>query len=288
MTVAGHARESLRARIEKLDAQISLALARCGEDEVHDFRVAVRRLAQALRVFSALWPGKEAKRMRKTLKPALDAAAHVRDLDVDSELLVRVGLRADHPLIEKMRRDRERGALAFTGHLYLLRSQGVPLDWLERLELVRETGQDAAEFARGLLPPMAAEFFEAGEKAVLKASAPQLHAFRLAAKRFRYTLEIFTPFYGPTMEKRIAVVREIQGLLGRRQDCAVTMQWLDAAASFDAEAREAMRALERRARKLEEEFARYWQQNFGGEPQQALWLRYFARRKPARARGSIE
>jgi len=283
MTRTEHAREALKARIEKLDGQIDLALKRCGEDEVHDFRVAVRRLSQALRVFAELLPGKEARKMRKTLKPALDAAAHVRDLDVDSELLVRVGLRADHPLIGKMRQDRERGALGFLGHLYLLRSQGVPRDWLERLELLRETEEDAAAHARALLPPMAAEFFLAGRKAALKPSAAaQLHAFRLSAKRFRYTLEIFSGFYGPVMEKRIGQVREIQGILGRRQDCAVSMQWLEAAASFDAEARQAMQALERRARRLEAEFVKYWRETFDGEGQERLWVRYLGRRSPVR------
>lgn len=283
MTRTEHARAALKARIEKLEEQIDLALKRCGEDEVHDFRVAVRRLGQALRVFGGLLPGKEARRMRKALKPALDAAAHVRDLDVDSELLVRLGLRADHPLLEKMRKDRERGALGFVGHLYLLRAQGVPQDWLGRLDLLRETEEEAAAHARSLLPPMSADFFAAGRKAALKPSAAaQLHAFRLSAKRFRYTLEIFSPFYGPVMEKRIGQVREIQGILGRRQDCAVTMQLLDAAASFDAEAREVMQALERRARRLEGEFVKYWREAFDGEGQERLWLRYLARRMPAR------
>lgn len=284
MTRTEHARKALRARIGKLDEQIDLALKNCGEDEVHDFRVAVRRLSQALRVFAELFPGKEARKMRRTLKPALDAAAHVRDLDVDSELLVRLGLRRDHPLLEKMRSDRERGALGFLGHLYLLRSQGVPRDWLGRLEMLRETDEDAAEHARGLLPPLAAEFFLAGRKAALKPSAAaQLHAFRLSAKRFRYTLEIFAEFYGPAMEKRIGQVREIQGILGKRQDCAVSMQMLEAAASFDAEARAVMQALERRARKLEGEFVRYWRETFDGEGQERLWVRYLARRMPARA-----
>lgn len=283
MTRTEHARQALRARIEKLDEQIDLALKKCGEDEVHDFRVAVRRLSQALRVFAGLLPGKEARRMRKALKPALDAAAQVRDLDVDSELLMRVGLRRDHPLLEKMRKDRERGALGFLGQLYLLRAQGVPGDWLGRLEALRETEEDAAAHGRALLPPVAAEFFLAGRRAALKPSAAaQLHAFRLSAKRFRYTLEIFAGFYGPAMEKRIGQVREIQGILGKRQDCAVSMRLLEAAASFDGEARAAMQALEKRARKLEGEFARYWRETFDGEGQERLWVRYLARRMPAR------
>lgn len=282
MTLTEHARESLKERIETLDVQIALALARCGEDEVHDFRVAVRRISQALRVFGHLLPGKEERRMRKALKPALDAAAHVRDLDVDSELLVRLGLRADHPLLGKLKADRERGALAFIGHLYLLRSQDIPRGWLERLAMLREVEEDAGGYARRTLPPMAAEFFRAGRKAALHpAAAAQLHAFRLEAKRFRYTLELFTRFYGPTLDKRLAQVREIQGILGRRQDCAATEALLRPAAQFDPEAQEVMRALERRARKLEDEFARYWKDTFDREGEERRWLRYLARRLPA-------
>lgn len=284
MTLTEHARASLEERIGKLEQQIDLALKQCGEDEVHDFRVAVRRISQALRVFGDLFPAKEAKRMRKALKPALDAAAHVRDLDVDSDLLRKLGLRADHPLLGKMKADRERGALAFVGQLYLLRSQDIPRCWLERLELLREVSEDAGDFARRTLPAMAADFFRAGRRAALRPSAaPQLHAFRLEAKRFRYTLELFTPFYGPALERRLAQVREIQGILGRRQDCAATEALLKPAAEFDAEAKKAMRALERRARKLEDEFARYWKETFDREGEERLWLRYLSRRVPVRA-----
>ncbi len=284
MTLTELARAALRERIERVEAQIALALEKCGEDEVHDFRVAVRRLSQALRVFGGLLPGKEAKRMRKALKPALDAAAQARDLDVDSELLERLGLRKDHPLLVKMRSDRERAALGFLGQLYLLRSQGAPLEWLGRLDALREAEEDAAAHGRALLPRMAAEFFAAGRKAVEKrAAAAQLHAFRLAAKRFRYTLEIFSRFYGPVFERRLGQMREIQGILGRRQDCAVTARLLEAAASFDPEAQRVMQALERRARKLESEFLRYWRETIDGEGQERLWLRYLARRVPRAA-----
>lgn len=289
MTLTEHARVALQERIQRLDTQIGLALAHCGEDEVHDFRVAVRRLSQALRVFAKLLPGKEAKQMRRALKPAFDAAAAVRDLDVDSELLARLGLRGDHPLLGKMRADRERAALGFTGQLYLLRSQGAPSDWLGRLEALRETEADAAAHGRALLPPMAAEFFAAGRKAAAKPSAAaQLHAFRLSAKRFRYTLEIYGGLYGPALERRLGQVREIQGILGRRQDCAVTARLLEAAASFDPEAQRVMQALERRALKLEEEFVRYWRETFDSEGQERLWIRYLARRAPRAGRSRIE
>lgn len=283
MTLTEHARSTLRGQIARLDAQMGLALARCGEDEVHDFRVAVRRIGQALRVFAHLFPDREARSLRRALKPALDAAAHVRDLDVDSALLRRLGMRAAHPLLERMKADRERGALALRGHLYLLRSEEIPTVWLDRLELLRETGEDASQAARGLLPPLAEEFFKAGRKAAARAgAAAQLHAFRLAAKRFRYTLEIFRCFYGPVFERRLGQVRGIQGLLGERQDCAVTAALLEPAASFDPEAADCLRAVHRRAVKLESEFAHHWPSSVDAPGQELLWVRYLRRRQTAR------
>jgi hypothetical protein len=53
------------------------------------------------------------------------------------------------------------------------------------------------------------------------AAPAQLHAFRLSAKRFRYTLELFEPMYGPMLAERVEQVRKIQSVLGERQDCVV-------------------------------------------------------------------
>ncbi len=77
----------------------------------------------------------------------------------------------------------------------------------------------AAENARVALPKMARRYFEAGRKAMDSKRTPEkLHAFRLETKRFRYTLELFRPLYGPNLDRYLKSLRELQGALGKVSD----------------------------------------------------------------------
>jgi CHAD domain-containing protein len=79
--------------------------------------------------------------------------------------------------------------------------------------------ENAAENARQLLPKMARKYFEAGRKAIDGKRPPkELHAFRLETKRFRYTLELFRPLYGPNLERYLKALHELQGALGKVSD----------------------------------------------------------------------
>jgi hypothetical protein len=79
--------------------------------------------------------------------------------------------------------------------------------------------QSAADNARAVLPKMARRYFEAGRKAIDGKRPPdELHAFRLKTKRFRYTLELFSPLYGPSLDRYLKALRELQGVLGKISD----------------------------------------------------------------------
>jgi CHAD domain-containing protein len=79
--------------------------------------------------------------------------------------------------------------------------------------------QSAAENARAVLPKLARRYFEAGREAIAGKRPPEeLHAFRLETKRFRYTLELFRPLYGPTLDRYLNALRELQGALGKVSD----------------------------------------------------------------------
>ena len=69
------------------------------------------------------------------------------------------------------------------------------------------------------LPAMALAFFSAGRKAMKpNRTWNQMHKFRLAAKEFRYTLELFRPVLGAELEARLEAVQEIQQFLGDIND----------------------------------------------------------------------
>jgi CHAD domain-containing protein len=283
MTLTQHARATLEAQIRRLEDQLALAIKDPAVDPVHDFRVAIRRLSASLRIFAHFFPNHTARHLRRALKPALAAAATVRDLDVDTALLLKLKLPPTHPLLTRMAQDRARAALAFTGQLYLLRSQEIPLAWLHPVSRLHETNEDASLAPRALLPPAAAGFFKAGRKTLARITPERLHAFRLAAKRFRYTLEVFRPFYGPVFGARLEKVREIQTILGNRQDCAVTAALLNPLAAADPQASLALEAVQVRAVHLERTFHRFWHTQFDAPGQELLWIRYLSRRPPRRS-----
>ncbi len=99
----------------------------------------------------------------------------------------------------------------------------------------------AAESAKELLPKLAQKYFEAGHKAADGKRTPaQLHKFRIATKKFRYTLELFEPVYGPSIERHIDSLRELQNILGKLNDHATLEPLLKGDKELKAKLEEAM------------------------------------------------
>ncbi len=138
----------------------------------------------------------------------------------------------------------------------------------------------AGENVRLRLPAVVTEFFALGRVAATGADPMRLHAFRLAAKRFRYTLEIFRPLYGPGLELRIETVRRIQSMLGDRQDFAVLSARLRNTLNPSEALLEALRASDEKGRELEERYGAYWREEFDLPGAEVRWMRYLVRRPP--------
>lgn len=130
--------------------------------------------------------------------------------------------------------------------------------------------------ARGHLPEMLAEYFAAGrELAARDPSAGELHAFRLATKRVRYTLEMFRPVYGRGVEPYIESLRKVQTLLGDVNDCAATRARLDAVLDAGSEERSRVdRFLDERQAALTNDFLKFWREEFDAGGNEARWRAY--------------
>ncbi len=83
-----------------------------------------------------------------------------------------------------------------------------------------KSSRNAAENARVLLPKLAEKYFKAGREAAAdqERSPKELHRFRLATKRFRYSLELFRPVYGSSMDRQLKSLRGLQNVLGKLSD----------------------------------------------------------------------
>jgi CHAD domain-containing protein len=133
--------------------------------------------------------------------------------------------------------------------------------------------QSAASSAKAVLPEIAQTYFTAGQKIAAAARPPadDLHAFRLATKHFRYTMEMFIPMYGPGLESRLQRVRRIQQVLGEIQDC-YTVRLLAPAAKH----RGINQWLNRRAAQKKAEFQKLWREEFPPETA-GNWVTYLQR-----------
>jgi CHAD domain-containing protein len=128
--------------------------------------------------------------------------------------------------------------------------------------------------ARLELPAMAREYFAAGRKiAAAQPNPAELHPFRLATKRFRYTLELFRDVYGPSMDEKLELLKPVQNALGDVNDCVATAEAFREGKTF-------RQYLARRAEKKASEFYKAWQTEFDIPGKEEAWVLYLGSLPP--------
>jgi triphosphatase len=217
--------------------------ARLGDDpeELHDLRVAGRRLDAVLRQFQSLLPP-EFLKVRPTLKTVLSALGHARDLDVAlSELqdFSRQLPKADRVRAEPLKGHlmSERGR-ARAQMLSVLDSIWVQKSLQEFILLlaspVAVTDASAADLALYASPGFVRQRFRKLRKRAdlvgADSSTEEYHRVRGQVKKLRYTLEAVAALYGKPADDMIRALRRWQENLGVQQDAAVAMQRLNALA----------------------------------------------------------
>jgi triphosphatase len=201
---------------------------RLGEDpeELHDMRVATRRLRAALKLYSDALP-KRAERYERDLRWVAGALGEVRDLDVHLQRLSEESSRNGEVLEEVVSLLRERRVEARRGMLQALESNRY-----ERL-----VANFSATLRRGRSPSPTDPILEAAPdllrdryKKVRKAantlredSPPEhFHDLRKKGKRLRYALEPLQEIYGKQAKKMVKLLKKIQDDLGDHQDLIVS------------------------------------------------------------------
>jgi len=217
--------------------------ARGGSDieQVHDMRVATRRMRAALRVFAEYRDADAFKPFAKMLRRTARALGAVRDLDVFRQNAQRYidtlpaerQLELDALLIAwQTEYERARSALielfdsaAFvsfkTDFDKFLRTPGAGA-----LPIEETDGEPVAQRVRDALPMILLRGYadvRAHAEAVNQPDVPltRLHQLRIASKGLRYTLEFFTDVIDPQSKGVIDQVKELQDHLGNLQDAVV-------------------------------------------------------------------
>lgn len=252
--------------LRRLAFQMSVTRKTPDAGAVHDLRVAIRRFSQALAVFKPCFPGKETRKIRRRLKKLMNLAGTVRNFDIALRLLSKSRAEEASSLRPKLQSQRKENQRVLLGAVQRRIERKSSLKWRTALESALAGGNAAAcrvpaeETARRILPGIAEDFLERGAAASQGTVSPEkLHEFRIASKKFRYTLELFTPLYGPALNRWLESIKRIQTLLGDINDCVTVSQIL-----VDSKSGGAMEAwLKKRQRRKMDQFSRCWLEEFG-------------------------
>jgi len=263
--------------LRQMAFQVSRCIKSRDPETVHDLRVAIRRFTQALVVFKPCFPAKEVKKIRRRLGKIMALAGAVRNCDIGLKLLSKSRSAAAATLrsrIQAQRKDAERELTR------LLRS------WVDRKWYSKWRGRLAEDVAgktffgnpiemtaQRMLPRMAKEFFRGGDQVAVPGVSPEkLHQFRIDSKRFRYTLELFIPLYGPTLQAWLDQIKAVQAVLGDFNDCETVRAMI---ANWDGH-KAADRQLKRRQRRKMEEFAQHWCEKLADPGDVRRWTEYLS------------
>jgi CHAD domain-containing protein len=216
---------------------------RLGEDpeDVHQARVATRRLRSNLRTFRAILDREWTKPLRDRLRSFGQDLGAVRDTEVLSD---RLRDRVDHLSAEDrdvakrmLNRLHERWDTARHALQDTLRSA----EYTRLLDDVVDGARDPALLpeadgpATEVLPPLVGRLWKHVKKAVeeLDDDPPDeaLHEVRKRARHCRYAAESMTPVIGKPAKAFARAMKDLQDVLGEHQDAVVAERWLREVAS---------------------------------------------------------
>ena len=222
-------------------------------EPVHRMRVASRRLRAALPLFSSCLPEKKYREWFREVRRTTRALGSARDLDVQIAFLEHY--RETHVGVQRSRgrtrTSQVAAALPALDHLIsLLKKKRSALQpriqiRLEELEECRVV-EEMEDLLEGLVKkpkkgrkkkkiyPTAyreialhLEVLLSFEQWVyVEDAVAELHRMRIAAKKLRYTMEIFAPLYGTGLKEPLRAVKRVQEELGAIHDCDVWIMTL--------------------------------------------------------------
>jgi CHAD domain-containing protein len=213
---------------------------RSGEDieALHDMRVASRRLREALRIYSELFPQKKLKQAVRDTRRITTALGLVREVDVNLEQLRswREKLGASYSFSMEFATVMELLSQRRLRKRMLARLNKINLEELHHdiFKMLERPQEKALENDRGTVDPcaqspasFAKQHIEGGLKSILAirdriAVHPTLHNYhqlRIHTKKFRYTVELLSQAFKPGRGRRIVKhLKRLQDDLGELHD----------------------------------------------------------------------
>lgn len=212
---------------------------RLGDDpeELHDMRVASRRLRAAMQIFKDALPVRF-RQQRDEVKHFANILGEVRDLDVQVDR-VRAWISGAAPedrehlgefasVLEKRRSEaRERMLEELDSDRY----ESFVEDFGDALRRgpssrTRAAGQPVLAAAPDLVQRRYRKVRKLGDKLSEDSPAESYHELRKRGKKLRYALEFLSPIYGKSAGKMVDRLKTLQDVLGDHQDAIVSIEQL--------------------------------------------------------------
>lgn len=221
----------LRTRLAEMCEFREKALDFSDIEGVHDMRVASRRLRSVLRDFAPYF--NERKAPRKQLKQMARALGSVRDEDVAIVALEELLEKADEAAadgIEQLIAERRRRQSTAREQLESALSAEAVNQLQEKFDAWLRSGATAGEgltfrgMAREIILSQYGELDALSSSLFNPFDVEPLHRMRIAAKRLRYSLELFSPCFAGELKPLAKEIAELQTSLGELHDCDV---WID-------------------------------------------------------------
>ncbi len=211
-----------------------------GSEEVHDARVAIRRIRSALRAYRPVLDGRWASEVSADLGWLAGQLDPVRDADVRRARL-HAGLTAlaagaappPHGAVEALmdRLEAEhRAAVERLGALRGTARLAVAARHLEELHASPRISARAAGRAGEIVPRLLertwSDLRAAARAARSAPGATELHTMRIRAKQLRYGAEVAAPLLGQRAQRLARSCATLQRDLGEHRDALETATWL--------------------------------------------------------------
>jgi CHAD domain-containing protein len=221
---------------------------KAGEESLHDMRVATRRLREAWRLFEPLFPPSRLRKQLAKVRELTRTLGMPREMDVNFTLLSRfeplpdsnlcLRLSWEH-LLEKLHHDRQTSRRRMKKRLKRidLKARETGFSLLAEVGLngpgrtrprKNELGDFASpeEFLREQLVEKSTPLCGLSAAEVENLADKELHQLRIAAKKFRYSLEIANPLFAGSFDPLIQSTRELQDTLGLNHDYGMLIEYL--------------------------------------------------------------
>jgi CHAD domain-containing protein len=207
-------------------------------EDIHDLRVASRRLREALALFERCFPEKGFGRIGKQVKQVTGILGDLRN--TDESFLFFMGLepkerqQADaevRGMLADLEKERMAARRSLEQEMKDLKSgplKSALSAMLDKPELFGNTRVDPFQrlslFADGAITDRAKPVTELLPRALEEENAIAQHQLRIAVKRLRYRLEILEPLFESGFPKLQRALKEYQEVLGKLHDLDVFAQ----------------------------------------------------------------